>query len=261
MAELEIKNLYVRVNDKEIIRDFSLTIRQGEIHALMGPNGTGKSTLAYAIMGHPRYEISGGDVLVNGESILGLSSDERAHKGIFLAFQYPVSIPGVSLANFLRVAVNARNKALNPEDKGISVVKFRQLLKSKMDLLKIDYQFAGRYLNEGFSGGEKKRAEILQMAMLEPRFAILDETDSGLDIDALRIVSEGVNTLAQGHIGVLVITHYQRMLNYINPDFVHIMYGGRIVESGKAGLALRLEEQGYDWIREKYGVFSDSAQE
>ncbi|HQK42341.1 MAG TPA: Fe-S cluster assembly ATPase SufC [Anaerolineaceae bacterium] len=261
MAELEIKNLYVRVNDKEIIRDFSLTIRQGEIHALMGPNGTGKSTLAYAIMGHPRYEISGGDVLVNGESILGLSSDERAHKGIFLAFQYPVSIPGVSLANFLRVAVNARNKALNPEDKGISVVKFRQLLKSKMDLLKMDYQFAGRYLNEGFSGGEKKRAEILQMAMLEPRFAILDETDSGLDIDALRIVSEGVNTLAQGHIGVLVITHYQRMLNYINPDFVHVMYGGRIVESGKAGLALRLEEQGYDWIREKYGVFSDSAQE
>lgn len=261
MAELEIKNLYVRVNDKEIIRDFSLTIRQGEIHALMGPNGTGKSTLAYAIMGHPRYEISGGDVLVNGESILGLSSDERAHKGVFLAFQYPVSIPGVSLANFLRVAVNARNKALNPEDKGISVVKFRQLLKSKMDLLKMDYQFAGRYLNEGFSGGEKKRAEILQMAMLEPRFAILDETDSGLDIDALRIVSEGVNTLAQGHIGVLVITHYQRMLNYINPDFVHIMYGGRIVESGKAGLALRLEEQGYDWIREKYGVLSDSAQE
>jgi FeS assembly ATPase SufC len=261
MAELEIKNLYVRVNDKEIIRDFSLTIRQGEIHALMGPNGTGKSTLAYAIMGHPRYEISGGDVLVNGESILGLSPDERAHKGIFLAFQYPVSIPGVSLANFLRVAVNARNKAKNPEDKGISVVKFRQLLKSKMDLLKMDYQFAGRYLNEGFSGGEKKRAEILQMAMLEPRFAILDETDSGLDIDALRIVSEGVNTLAQGHIGVLVITHYQRMLNYINPDFVHIMYGGRIVESGKAGLALRLEEQGYDWIREKYGVLSDSAQE
>jgi len=261
MAELEIKNLYVRVNDKEIIRDFSLTIRQGEIHALMGPNGTGKSTLAYAIMGHPRYEISGGDVLVNGESILGLSSDERAHKGIFLAFQYPVSIPGVSLANFLRVAVNARNKAQNPEDKGISVVKFRQLLKSKMDLLKMDYQFAGRYLNEGFSGGEKKRAEILQMAMLEPRFAILDETDSGLDIDALRIVSEGVNTLAQGQIGVLVITHYQRMLNYINPDFVHIMYGGRIVESGKAGLALRLEEQGYDWIREKYGVLSDSAQE
>lgn len=261
MAELEIKNLYVRVNDKEIIRDFSLTIRQGEIHALMGPNGTGKSTLAYAIMGHPRYEISGGDVSVNGESILGLSSDERAHKGVFLAFQYPVSIPGVSLANFLRVAVNARNKALNPEDKGISVVKFRQLLKSKMDLLKMDYQFAGRYLNEGFSGGEKKRAEILQMAMLEPRFAILDETDSGLDIDALRIVSEGVNTLAQGHIGVLVITHYQRMLNYINPDFVHVMYGGRIVESGKAGLALRLEEQGYDWIREKYGVLSDSAQE
>ncbi len=261
MTALEIRNLYVSVNDKEIIRDFNLTIPQGEIHALMGPNGTGKSTLAYAIMGHPRYQITSGDVLIDGESILGLSSDERAHKGIFLAFQYPVSIPGVSLANFLRVAVNARNKALNPEDKGISVVKFRQLLKSKMDLLKMDYQFAGRYLNEGFSGGEKKRAEILQMAMLEPRFAVLDETDSGLDIDALRIVSEGVNTLAQGHIGVLVITHYQRMLNYINPDYVHIMYGGRIVESGKAELALRLEEQGYDWIREKYGVLSDAAED
>jgi len=261
MTALEIRNLYVSVNDKEIIRDFNLTMRQGEIHALMGPNGTGKSTLAYAIMGHPRYQITSGDVLIDGESILGLSSDERAHKGIFLAFQYPVSIPGVSLANFLRVAVNARNKALNPEDKGISVVKFRQLLKSKMDLLKMDYQFAGRYLNEGFSGGEKKRAEILQMAMLEPSFAVLDETDSGLDIDALRIVSEGVNTLAQGHIGVLVITHYQRMLNYINPDYVHIMYGGRIVESGKAELALRLEEQGYDWIREKYGVLSDAAED
>ena len=261
MTALEIRNLYVSVNDKEIIRDFNLTMRQGEIHALMGPNGTGKSTLAYAIMGHPRYQITSGDVLIDGESIMGLSSDERAHKGIFLAFQYPVSIPGVSLANFLRVAVNARNKALNPEDKGISVVKFRQLLKSKMDLLKMDYQFAGRYLNEGFSGGEKKRAEILQMAMLEPRFAVLDETDSGLDIDALRIVSEGVNTLAQGHIGVLVITHYQRMLNYINPDYVHIMYGGRIVESGKAELALRLEEQGYDWIREKYGVLSDAAED
>lgn len=168
MAELEIKNLYVRVNDKEIIRDFSLTIRQGEIHALMGPNGTGKSTLAYAIMGHPRYEISGGDVLVNGESILGLSSDERAHKGIFLAFQYPVSIPGVSLANFLRVAVNARNKALNPEDKGISVVKFRQLLKSKMDLLKMDYQFAGRYLNEGFSGGEKNAPKFCRWLCWNP---------------------------------------------------------------------------------------------
>ncbi len=261
MTALEIRNLYVSVNDKEIIRDFNLTMRQGEIHALMGPNGTGKSTLAYAIMGHPRYQITSGDVLIDGESILGLSSDERAHKGIFLAFQYPVSIPGVSLANFLRVAVNARNKALNPEDKGISLVKFRQMLKSKMDLLKMDYQFAGRYLNEGFSGGEKKRAEILQMAMLEPRFAVLDETDSGLDIDALRIVSEGVNTLAQGHIGVLVITHYQRMLNYINPDYVHIMYGGRIVESGKAELALRLEEQGYDWIREKYGVLSDAAED
>lgn len=250
MAVLEIKNLHVSVADKEILKGFNLRINQGEVHALMGPNGTGKSTLSYAIMGHPRYQITQGDILLDGKSILGLSTDERAHAGIFLAFQYPVAIPGVTLANFLRVALNARRRAEDPEDKGISIVKFRQLLKGKMDLLKMDHAFGGRYLNEGFSGGEKKRAEILQMALLEPKFAVLDETDSGLDIDALRIVSEGVNTLAGKETGILVITHYQRMLNYIKPDFVHVLYDGRIFESGKAELALKLEEQGYDWVRE-----------
>jgi Fe-S cluster assembly ATP-binding protein len=253
MSVLKIENLHVAVAGKEILKGFSLTIRQGEVHALMGPNGTGKSTLAHAIMGHPRYRITQGDILLDGESILGLSTDERAHAGLFLAFQYPVAISGVTLANFLRVAVNARQKTLDPEDKGISLVKFRRLLKAKMDMLKMDHAFAGRYLNEGFSGGEKKRAEILQMAMLEPKFAVLDETDSGLDIDALRIVSEGVNTLTSNEMGILVITHYQRMLNYIKPHFVHVLYGGRIVESGKAELALKLEEQGYDWVREAHG--------
>ncbi|MFZ3150532.1 MAG: Fe-S cluster assembly ATPase SufC [Anaerolineaceae bacterium] len=260
MAELEIKNLRVQVDEKEILKNFDLVIKQGEIHALMGPNGTGKSTLAYALMGHPRYQVTAGDILVDGKSILPLTPDQRSHLGIFLAFQYPVSIPGVTLANFLRAAINSKKKAADPEDKGISIVKFRQLLKSKMDLLKMDYSFGGRYLNEGFSGGEKKRAEILQMALLEPKFAILDETDSGLDIDALRIVSEGVNTLAGDEIGMLVITHYQRMLNYIKPDFVHIMYDGRIVESGQAELALKLEESGYDWVREKYGALSAETQ-
>ena len=252
MAKLEINQLHIEVAQKEILKGLNLTLQQGEVHALMGPNGTGKSTLAYAIMGHPRYKITSGDVLIDGQSILGMSTDERAHLGLFLAFQYPVSIQGVSLANFLRVAVNAQRKAINKDDKGISIVQFRKQLRSKMDLLQMDYSFSSRYLNEGFSGGEKKRAEILQMAMLEPRFAILDETDSGLDIDALRIVSEGVNTLAGPNLGVLVITHYQRMLNYIKPDQVHIMYDGRIVESGSAELALKLEESGYDWVREKY---------
>ena len=252
MSILEIKDLYVSVAGKQILNGFSLEVRQGEVHALMGPNGTGKSTLAYAIMGHPRYEITGGDILIDGQSVLEMEPEERAHAGLFLAFQYPTAIPGVTLANFLRVAMNAKFKAQDPEAKGISIVKFRQLLKSKMDLLKMDHAFGGRYLNEGFSGGEKKRAEILQMAMLEPKFAILDETDSGLDIDALRIVCEGVNTLGGDDLGVVVITHYQRMLNYIKPDFVHIMYGGRIVESGGAELALKLEESGYDWVREKY---------
>ena len=253
MARLQIQNLFVEVEGKEILKGFNLTMQQGEIHALMGPNGTGKSTLSYAIMGHPRYKVTGGDILLDGKSILGLSTDQRANLGLFLAFQYPVSISGVTLANFLRVAVNSKMKAADPDSKGISLVAFRKAMKAKMDFLGMDYSFAGRYLNEGFSGGEKKRAEILQLAMLEPKFAILDETDSGLDIDAVRIVSEGVNSLVGDNLGVLVITHYQRMLNFLKPDFVHIMYQGRIVETGQAELALKLEENGYDWIREVYG--------
>jgi Fe-S cluster assembly ATP-binding protein len=252
MSELSIRNLYVSVEGKEILKGVDLTVRQGEVHALMGPNGTGKSTLAYALMGHPNYEVTQGEAWFKGHNILELEPDERSRLGVFLAFQYPVSIPGVSVANFLRSAINARRRADNPEDKGIPIPEFRKTLKEKMDLLKMDHNFAGRYLNEGFSGGEKKRAEILQMASLKPEIAILDETDSGLDIDALRIVSEGVNALRGPELGALVITHYQRILNYIKPDVVHIMLAGRIVESGGADLALHLEEHGYDWLREKH---------
>ncbi len=252
MSTLEIKDLYVSVAGKEIIKGFNLKIKQGEVHALMGPNGTGKSTLSNAIMGHPKYEINSGQILIDGEDISNLSVEERSHKGIFLAFQYPVAIPGVTLANFLRVAVNAKMKALDPESKGMSLIDFRRKMKAKMDLLQMDYSFGGRYLNDGFSGGEKKRAEILQLAMLEPKFAILDETDSGLDIDAIRIVSEGVHSLANQDLGVLVITHYQRMLNYIKPQFVHILFDGRIVETGGPELALKLEEHGYDWVRDEF---------
>ncbi len=252
MSELSIRNVHVSIDGKEILKGVDLTIRQGEIHALMGPNGTGKSTLAYALMGHPSYVITDGEVWFKGQNILELEPDQRSHLGIFLAFQYPVAIPGVSVANFLRSALNARRKANNPEDKGVPIPEFRKVLKERMDLLKMDHSFAGRYLNEGFSGGEKKCAEILQMAALRPEIAILDETDSGLDIDALRIVSEGVNALRSEELGVLVITHYQRILNYIKPDYVHIMLGGRVVESGGPDLALHLEEHGYDWIREKF---------
>jgi Fe-S cluster assembly ATP-binding protein len=252
MSELVIKDLQVSIEGKEILKGLNLTIRQGEVHAIMGPNGTGKSTLAYTLMGHPSYSVTGGEVWFKGKNLLELEADERSREGIFLAFQYPVSIPGVTVANFLRTAINARRRALNPEDKGVPIPEFRKMLKEKMELLKMDHAFAGRYLNEGFSGGEKKRAEILQMAALKPEIAILDETDSGLDIDALRIVSEGVNALSGPELGVLVITHYQRLLNYIRPHFVHIMMGGRIVESGGPDLALHLEEAGYDWVREKY---------
>jgi Fe-S cluster assembly ATP-binding protein len=254
MSELVIRNLHVSIEDKPILKGLSLIVKQGEVHAIMGPNGTGKSTLAYTLMGHPAYTVTDGEVLFKGESVLNLSVDERSHLGLFLAFQYPVAIPGVTVANFLRTAVNSHRRASNPGDKGISVPEYRKLLKGEMDILKMDHAFAGRYLNEGFSGGEKKRAEILQMAMLKPEIAILDETDSGLDIDALRIVSEGVNALRGPDLGVLVITHYQRILNYIKPDVVHVMLDGRIVESGGADLALSLEERGYDWIREKYEV-------
>jgi len=251
MSQLEIKNLHVSIDGKEILKGVSLTIKQGEVHAIMGPNGTGKSTLAYTLMGHPSYEATEGEVKFKGENVLELQPDERSRLGLFLAFQYPVAIPGVTVANFLRTALNARRRALKPDDKGMPVPEFRKMLKEKMDMLKMDQAFAGRYLNEGFSGGEKKRAEILQMATLRPEIAILDETDSGLDIDALRVVADGVNALTGPEMGALVITHYQRLLNYIKPDFVHVMIDGRIVESGGPELALSLEEHGYDWIRER----------
>jgi Fe-S cluster assembly ATP-binding protein len=204
-------------------------------------------------MGHPHYEITEGEIWFKGQNIVELEPDVRSHLGLFLAFQYPVAIPGVTVANFLRTALNAKRKMENPDDKGISIPDFRRMLKEKMDMLKMDHSFAGRYLNEGFSGGEKKRAEVLQMAMLHPEIAVMDETDSGLDIDALRIVSDGVNALRGPSLGVLVITHYQRILNYIKPDFVHIMMGGKVVETGGPDLALHLEEHGYDWLREKNG--------
>lgn len=252
MAELVIKDLHVNIEDREILKGLDLTVKEGEIHAIMGPNGTGKSTLAYTLMGHPFYEVTKGEVWFKGVNILELEPDERARLGLFLAFQYPVAIPGVTVANFLRSALNARRRAEDPKDKGIAIPEFRKQLKEHMTNLKMDHEFAGRYLNDGFSGGEKKRAEILQMATLKPEIAILDETDSGLDIDALRIVADGVNALMGPDLGVLVITHYQRLLNYIKPHYVHIMLAGKIVESGGPDLALHLEEQGYEWVREKY---------
>jgi Fe-S cluster assembly ATP-binding protein len=252
MSQLEVKNLHVSIEGKEILKGLSLTVKQGEIHAIMGPNGTGKSTLAYSIMGHPSYTVTEGEIHFKEKNVLELEPDVRSRLGLFLAFQYPVAIPGVTVANFLRTAINARRRAENPEDKGVPIPEFRKTLKEKMAMLKMDQNFAGRYLNDGFSGGEKKRAEILQLATLKPEIAILDETDSGLDIDALRVVAEGVNALAGPDLGVLVITHYQRLLNYIKPHFVHILLDGRIVESGGPDLALHLEEHGYDWVREKY---------
>ncbi len=250
MSELVIKNLRVNVDETEILRGVDLTIKSGEVHAVMGPNGTGKSTLAYALMGHPKYIVIGGEATLDGENLLDLDPNERSTLGLFLAFQYPVAVPGVSVANFLRTAINAQRKSQDPEDKGISIPDFRKKLKEKLALLKMDESFAGRYLNDGFSGGEKKRVEILQMATLEPKFSILDETDSGLDIDALKIVSDGINTIGDKNQGILVITHYQRILNYIKPDFVHVMLNGKIAQSGGPELALRLEEEGYEWLKE-----------
>ncbi len=248
---LEIRNLHVNVEDQEILKGVNLTVHEGEIHALMGPNGSGKSTLAYTIAGHPKYEVTEGEILLNGENVLEMEPDERSKAGLFLAFQYPVAIPGVTVANFLRMAINAHRESRGEEK--ISPMEFRQLLLKRMEMLRIDRSFAGRYLNEGFSGGEKKRAEILQMAVLEPKIAILDETDSGLDIDALRVVSDGVNTLKEElGMGVLVITHYQRILNYVRPDYVHIMVDGRILASGGPELAVELEEKGYDWVRQAF---------
>lgn len=268
-SKLEIKNLQVAVEGKPILKGVNLTVNQGEIHALMGPNGSGKSTLAYAIIGHPKYEVTGGEILVDGENILELEPDERAKKGLFLAFQYPVAIPGVSVANFLRSAVSSVRIARNgngqskPEEKNKGVIgdsnmipmrEFRKELNETMKIMHVNKEFAKRYLNDGFSGGEKKKMEILQLSMLKPKFAVLDETDSGLDIDALRIVSEGVNRAMNENLGVLIITHYQRILNYIKPQHVHIFMDGRIIESGGPELALQLEESGYETIRAKHGL-------
>jgi Fe-S cluster assembly ATP-binding protein len=252
--ELKIEGLRVGIDGKEILKGVDLTIRRGEVHALMGPNGSGKSTLSYALMGHPNYEVLGGSATLDGEEILELEADERAKRGLFLAFQYPTAIPGVTLANFLRHAVtNVRNPERLEGADLIPMREFRKELKAAMDELGMDADFARRYLNEGFSGGEKKRAEVLQMSLLKPAFAILDETDSGLDIDAVRTVSEGVNrVVSREKTGVLVITHYQRILTYIKPQFVHILFGGRIVESGGPELVEKLEKEGYDWVRAKY---------
>ena len=241
---LEIKNLRAGIGGTEILHSLNLTVPKGQVHAIMGKNGSGKSTLAKVMSGHPDYEVTGGDVLLDGESILGLEPDVRARAGLFMAFQYPSEIPGVTIANFLRAALNARR----PEGEEVDAVEFYKHLYAKMDLLKIDRSFTSRAVNDGFSGGEKKRNEILQMAMLEPKYAVLDETDSGLDIDALKIVSHGVNSLRGPKLGILVITHYQRLLDYIVPDVVHVMVGGQIVKSGPKELALELEKKGYDWV-------------
>ena len=249
MASLKIENLSVTAEDQPILKGLNLEIPQGKVHAIMGPNGTGKTTLAYTLMGHPRYTITSGSVALNGTDLLSLPPEERSKHGVFLAFQYPVAIPGVTVANFLRTAINAHRKSKDPGDKGIPILEFRNLLTEKMKFLKMDSSMAGRYLNDGFSGGEKKRVEILQMAMLEPKIAILDETDSGLDIDALRIVSEGINTLKNENLGILIITHYQRILNYLNPDVVHVMVDGRILKTGGPDLANKLEKEGYEWLK------------
>lgn len=251
--DLIIKDLYARIGDKEILRGVNLTVRQGTIHAIMGPNGSGKSTLSYIIAGHPSYEVTGGEIWYKGYNLLELEPDERSRLGVFLAFQYPVAVPGVTVANFLRSAINAHRaeEGKDPKETAIPAGEFRKLLREGFNLLDMDESFARRYLNDGFSGGEKKRLEILQMMLLKPSMAVLDETDSGLDIDALRIVANGVNRMAGPHMGVLVITHYQRLLNYIKPDVVSVMMDGRIVREGGPELALELEEKGYDWLREE----------
>ncbi len=248
MNTLEIKNLTASIDGQQILKDFSLTIPKGEVHALMGPNGTGKSTLAKVIAGHEDYTVESGEVLLDGENILGEEPDEIAQTGLFLAFQYPLEIPGVSIANFIRAARQARL----PAGEEVNAVEYYKELYAKMDALKMDRKFTARSLNEGFSGGEKKRCEILQMSMLEPKYCVMDETDSGLDIDALRIVSEGVNLMRSPERAFLVITHYQRLLEYIVPDVVHIMYDGHIVHSGDAELARELESKGYDWVKETF---------
>jgi Fe-S cluster assembly ATP-binding protein len=268
MSVLEIKDLHARVEDEKILKGVSLTLESGQIHAMMGKNGSGKSTLAYVLAGHPNYEVTQGDVLLDGESILDLEADERCRAGLFLAFQYPVSVPGVSVANFLRTAVSnvrgytreaqeeAQSQSGNPGVIGSHLMpmrKFRRELTAKMEEFQVDPSFARRYLNEGFSGGEKKRTEVLQMAMLEPKFAILDESDSGLDIDALQVVAAGINKLATDDRGFLLITHYQRMLNFVVPDYVSIFHDGRIVMTGGPEVAHELEEKGYAWVEAQFG--------
>jgi Fe-S cluster assembly ATP-binding protein len=271
--QLVIRDLHVAPSaapEREILRGIDLTIRKGEVHAIMGPNGSGKTTLAYALMGHPAYEVTGGEVLWKGRDVLELSPDKRSRLGMFLAFQYPTAIPGLSVASFIRSALNAKLQGIDkdpnvdPTDSlrgGVGMREFRAKMREKMALLKMDEAFATRYVNEGFSGGEKKRLEMLQMAVLEPEIAILDETDSGLDIDALRIVAEGVNAMLNPEMGVLLITHYQRLLNYIQPDFVHVLARGRIIKSGGKDLALRLEEEGYAPILAEAGYEAEAAAE
>ncbi|HDC7762253.1 TPA: Fe-S cluster assembly ATPase SufC [Staphylococcus aureus] len=248
-STLEIKDLHVSIEDKEILKGVNLTINTDEIHAIMGPNGTGKSTLSSAIMGHPSYEVTKGEVLLDGVNILELEVDERAKAGLFLSMQYPSEITGVTNADFMRSAINAKRE----EGQEINLMQFIKKLDKNMDFLDIDKDMAQRYLNEGFSGGEKKRNEILQLMMLEPKFAILDEIDSGLDIDALKVVSKGINQMRGENFGALMITHYQRLLNYITPDKVHVMYAGKVVKSGGPELAKRLEEEGYEWVKEEFG--------
>ena len=264
--ELVIRNLRVApvtAPDREILQGIDLTVRKGEVHAIMGPNGSGKTTLAYALMGHPAYVVNAGEVLWKGRNLLGLSADKRARLGLFLAFQYPTAIPGLSVASFIRSALNAKLQGIDkdpeidptdPTRGGVTMLEFRRKMREKMQLLRMEESFATRYVNEGFSGGEKKRLEMLQMAVLEPEMAILDETDSGLDIDALRIVAEGVNAMLNENLGVLLITHYQRLLNHITPDYVHVLAAGRIVTSGGKDLALRLEEEGYGPVLRENGL-------
>jgi Fe-S cluster assembly ATP-binding protein len=251
MADLEIRNLHVTAGEREILKGLDLTVRSGQVHAMMGPNGSGKSTLANAIMGHPNLEITEGQILLDGQDVVEADPDERARLGLFMAFQYPVSVPGVTVTKYLRTVMNAHREEQGEDP--VSLKDFRRQVEEAMKLVEVPREFAARYLNEGFSGGEKKRMEILQLALQEPRIAVLDETDSGLDIDALRIVARGVNTLKgqNADMGVLIITHYQRILHVVEPDFVHVLYDGRIVKEGGAELVTLLEEKGYGWIREE----------
>jgi Fe-S cluster assembly ATP-binding protein len=269
--QLEIRDLEVSIGEKKILRGLTLTVKVGEVHALMGPNGSGKTSLAFALMGHPDYRVTGGSVTWRGESLVKVTPDKRAQAGLFLAFQYPSAIPGVTVASFLRNIYNAVHHPRQPQAdasdgampkySGIPLAKFRKLMEEKMALLHMDPGFSARYVNDGFSGGEKKRLEMLQMAIVNPTMAILDETDSGLDIDALRTVAEGINATLSPEMGVLMITHYQRMLNYVKPGFVHVMLDGRIVMSGGEELSHKLEANGYDWVREQVGLPDDAAVE